>query len=284
MERRVVLVDFIEHVVTHHKIKGDELSRMMSALRSRWVQACASVSVFEDPSVVLAKRAGKAATVREVHAQKESRRQLPVTADLIKIARDQYWVKSGDLDRHMTYIGIVLAFNFMWRISEYVADGRSEAHAIRTEDVLFLREHKEPWRSWELKDLKDGREVISVLFVIRSSKTGAGRYLYLTRKSVAESEAVDDVIEWAAASGSHRGDPFLARRRLGQNGQWDRLKLTRRMMNGALKHLAVEAGFVGLEHAFASRSLRIGGATAMIAAGKSRGTSTGSSQAIWIDT
>ena len=111
--------------------------------------------------------------------------------------------------------------------------------------------------------------MVSVLFVIRSSKTGTGRYLYLTRKSVAESEAVDDVIEWAAASGSHRGDPFLARRRLGKNGQWGRLKLTRRMMNEALKHLAVD---VGMEHAFASRSLRIGGATAMIAAGKSRET------------
>ena len=111
-----------------------------------------------------------------------------------------------------------------------------------------------------------------MLFVIRSSKTGTGRYLYLTRKSPAESEAVDDVVEWAAASGSHRGDPFLARRRLGKNGQWGRLKLTRRMMNEALKHLAVEAGFVGMEHAFASRSLRIGGATAMIAAGKSRET------------
>ena len=43
-------------------------------------------------------------------------------------------------------------------------------------------------------------------------------------------------------------------------------------MNEALKRIAVEAGFVGMEHAFASRSLRIGGATAMIAAGKSRET------------
>ena len=48
------------------------------------------------------------------------------------------------------------------------------------------------------------------------------------------------------------------------------LKLTRRAINEALKELATDAGFVGIEYAFASHSLRIGGATAMIAAGKTR--------------
>ncbi len=41
-------------------------------------------------------------------------------------------------------------------------------------------------------------------------------------------------------------------------------------MNEALKDLARRAGFEGMEYAFASRSLRIGGATAMIAGGKQR--------------
>ena len=50
------------------------------------------------------------------------------------------------------------------------------------------------------------------------------------------------------------------------------LKLTRRMINEALKSLAVECGLDSVGFAFSSKSLRIGGATSMVAAGKSRDT------------
>ena len=266
-QRRVVVVDFVMWLYEQKKVNGGEVSRILSALRSQWVQACASVSVFEDESVKLAKKAGKVETARETHLKKEQRRRLPVTMDMIARERRDHWVGSKDLDKNMIYMGMMLAFNFMWRISEYVMDSRSSEHAIRAEDVLFLR-MGDPWRAWEMGKVRNSSQVSSVLFVVRSSKTGAGRYLYLSRKGAVESQAVDDVVEWAEASGVERGDPFLSRWQVGKNGQRTRRKLTRRMMSEGLKDLARRSGFVGLELAFAPHSLRIGGATSMIHSGK----------------
>ena len=268
-QKRETIVSFVQWLAVERGINGDEIARIMSALRSRWVQACADVRIFEDESVELAKRAGRASSAREDHLKKERRRQLPVTMDLIMRERVSHWVNSTDLDKNMTYMGMMLAFNFMWRISEYVMDSRSEEHALRAEDVLFLR-RGDPWRTWEVGKVAGKGDVKSVVFVIRSTKTGAGRYLYLTGNSEFEAQSVEDVVEWARVSGIGRGDPFLSRWRIGKNGQRQRLKLSRRMMNDALKDLARRSGFEGLEYAFASRSLRIGGATAMIAGGKQR--------------
>ena len=268
-QKRETIVSFVQWLAVEKGINGDEIARIMSALRSRWVQACADVKIFEDESVELAKRAGRASSTREDHLKKERRRQLPVTMDLIMRERTSHWVNSTDLDKNMTYMGMMLAFNFMWRISEYVMDSRSEEHALRAEDVLFLRRGN-PWRTWEVGKAAERGDVKSIVFVIRSTKTGAGRYLYLTGNSEFEAQSIEDVVEWARVSGIGRGDPFLSRWRTGKNGQHQRLKLSRRMMNEALKDLARRSGFEGLEYAFASRSLRIGGATAMIAGGKQR--------------
>jgi hypothetical protein len=266
-QRRVMLVDFVKWLA-EEKINGDEISRVISALRSRWVQACADITVFEDESLRLAKKAGRTETARERHLLKEKRRRLPVTMDMIQRERQDHWVQSEEVNKKMVYMGMMLAFNFMWRVSEYVMDSRSSEHAIRAEDILFLRDGA-PWRAWEMRTVTDSRKVTNILFVVRSSKTGTGRYLYLSRKSPAESQAVDDVIEWAKLSEVRRGDPFLSRWKMGRGGQRSRLKLTRRMMSEGLKDLARRSGFAGLELAFVPHSLRIGGATAMFHAGKS---------------
>jgi len=267
-QRRVMLVDYIQWLTEERKINGDEISRIISALRSRWVQACADVSAFEDESVRLAKKASKAESAREKHLLKEKRRRLPVTMDMIQRQRQSHWMQSKEVNKKMVYMGMMLGFNFMWRVSEYVMDSRSPEHAIRAEDVLFLR-NGTPWRSWEMGTVMDSSKVTNILFVVRSTKTGAGRYLYLSRKSPFESQAVDDVVEWAKVSEVARGDPFLSRWETGKGGNRTRLKLTRRMMSEGLKDLARRSGFAGMELAFVPHSLRIGGATAMFHSGKS---------------
>jgi len=46
-------------------------------------------------------------------------------------------LQSHHTDDWMTYLGILMAFHFMLRVSEYCLDG-SSPHAIRCGDVLFL--------------------------------------------------------------------------------------------------------------------------------------------------
>jgi hypothetical protein len=269
-EKREMLVDFLLYLKKDVKMGGAEISRMMSALRSRWVEGLSDVGVFSDASVKRARRASRGMTARETHQKKEKARRMPVTMDLIEMERENDWVKTNDTTRNMVYIAMVLAFNFMFRVSEYVMDIKSEEHALRAEDVLFLRGNRQtPLRAWEVK-VETKEEVECILFVLRSSKTGEGRYLYLGRHSETESRTVDDVVEWAEVSGVHQSDPFLSRWAMGKNRQWSRKLLTRAMMNTTLKGLAEQAGFDSVGFAFTTHSLRIGGASSMIHNGKPR--------------
>ncbi len=48
---------------------------------------------------------------------------MPVTWDSVMRARELYWVMmTDDLNKNMVYVGLMLACNFMWRVSEYVMD------------------------------------------------------------------------------------------------------------------------------------------------------------------
>jgi hypothetical protein len=151
-----------------------------------------------------------------------------------------------------------------------VVDNKSEKHALRAEDVLFQRGGGLPplW-AWTVGEARK-EEIVSVLFVVRSSKTKEGRYLYLGRHSDIESRTIDDVAEWARVSEVRRGDPFLSRWEMGKNNQRRRKCLTREMINTTLKDLARKTGLDGVEFAFSSHSLRIGGATSMMAVGESQ--------------
>ena len=269
--KRRAIVDFIRFLKEEKKINGAEVTRVMTAVRSRFVENCMDVDMIDkDASVLRARKASKELTQREVHIAREKRRRMPVTMDMIAEARRRLW--AGSVEEKMTYLAIVLAFNFMWRISEYVMDAKSEEHALRAEDVLFLRgEGLDPVRAWGVRDMKtrERQEVVSILFVVRSSKAKTGRYLYLSRNSVVESQTVDDVISWAGMADINRGDPFLSRWGMGRNKQLGRLKLTRRMVNEELRVMARHAGFDSVGFAFSSHSLRIGGATTMVAGEKS---------------
>jgi hypothetical protein len=113
----------------------------------------------------------------------------------------------------------------------------------------------------------------TILFVLRSSKAdrrAKGRYLYLSRNSSIESQLVDDVIAWACASGTLEGEPFLSRRKM-SNKRMRHKNMTRQMMTKALREVAVHCSYTGnMVFAFTPHSLRIGGATSMMASGADR--------------
>jgi len=79
-----MLVDFILHLKEEKGIQGNEVSRIMAALRSRWVDKLSDVRVFDDPSVRRARKASRGGSQRDGHKEKERKRRMPVTMDLIE--------------------------------------------------------------------------------------------------------------------------------------------------------------------------------------------------------
>jgi hypothetical protein len=73
----------------------------------------------------------------------------------------------------------------------------------------------------------------SVTFVARTSKNKKPKTLYLGRGTRTESQAVDDLVDWAQRAALASGDPFTSRHKGGR-----RKKLTRKMVKEALRRVA----------------------------------------------
>ena len=194
------------------------------------------------------------------------RPRLPVTFDLIGYMGTTIG-SSIDLNDTMTYVGIVIAFHFMLRVSEYCYDPDNK-HALMCPDVMFVLDDGTRCHPWQLNKRIIGRTVSSISFIVRSSKadtTGVGRHLYIDRSSSPESFLINLLTYWVHVAGHTDAlDPFLSRYRM-SHGRWYRKKLTRHMISQALK---TAASYFNLDEIyFSSHSLRIGGATAASLAG-----------------
>ena len=82
-----------------------------------------SLNVFKDDSIKLA-RAAVRGDPRAKHAQRTRKRRLPVTFDMLFYLEDLL-LQSRHIDDWMTYLGVLMAFHFMLRVSEYCLDGSS---------------------------------------------------------------------------------------------------------------------------------------------------------------
>ena len=80
-------------------------------------------------------------------------------------------------------------------------------HFISTDDVVYFGvETSRTWRVWEIKGV-NRVAVSSILFVERASKTKKAKYLYLSRGTELEAQAVDDMVEWAQKADLGKGRP-----------------------------------------------------------------------------
>lgn len=262
--KRIMLVRFIKHLDEVEGVTAGNLAAIMPELRQRFLVNARSIDIFSDATVLMARKAALTSGARERRMHKERSASLPVTIDMIRELRTLEWV-GGDIDRMMCHIGIVLAFNFMLRASEYIMDSSCDEHYIATDDVVYFGEGaRQSWRAWEMDDVSR-ENVHSILFVVRSSKTKKAKYLYLTRGTEMEAQTLEDMVEWAKKAKVEQGDPFTSRRKDGK-----RKKLTRKMVSKALKRIAGQMGLGELAFAFNPRSLRVGGAASMTAAGEDR--------------
>jgi hypothetical protein len=174
-----------------------------------------------------------------------------------------------DIDNRMTFLGCAIGITFLRRVSEYnTVDNRSN-HTLLTDDVSIMIRHQRNMLgncigSWQVKLYNINiNDIASVRFVFRSNKTdqgGRGIYLFLKNESKYEMELIKCVLNWCIISQFKLSEPFLSRR------YKNRSKVLRPcMVNTMLKQAADAFGFCQVRDAFTSHSLRIGGATTLMA-------------------
>jgi hypothetical protein len=249
---------FLIHMIEELSLSADVAKRTIGAMRFQFELNFRETKAFDSPILARA-RQGTTKRGREASIANQKKRRLPVTYDMILWIKQHYY---SDMDKRMIYLGISLAFHFAFRASEYIMNQRNE-HAIRCEDVEFLLTTGERVPPYSV--LSHHTTVTAALIVVRTSKKAQsiGRYLYVTRNTVCESELVDELIRWSIESGIQNGDPFLSRHKDGK-----RRVLTSSSVTTAIKAMA-EAH--GLDSAyFATHSLRIGGITTMNSQGNDR--------------
>jgi len=132
---RRILIWFLHFCAVDLKLSESKVQTTIQALQYALKTDGYSLNVFKDDSIKLA-RAAVRGDPRVKHAQRTRKRRLPVTFDMLAYLEDLL-LQSPHLDDWMTYLGILMAFHFMLRVSEYCLDG-SSPHAIRCGDVLFL--------------------------------------------------------------------------------------------------------------------------------------------------
>lgn len=262
--RAVVYFVYYLHLQCHKT--SSQIRNVLQGLRHDVIRNLLDASVFGDEAVLLARKATRE-PARILHQKKRSRQRMAVTMDILDYLKLTLHAEHS-IDSDMTYLGILLSFNFMLRVSEYCFNPKSP-HALLCSDVVFRTAAQESFTIFELAHMKDPHsDITDIVFDLCSSKpdrAGRGRYLYVSRRQgEADSHLITTILNFCLAA-KHRSstEPLLSRYFGGRHK-----KLHRGMVNKALKNAAVHFGFDSLY--FSTHSLRIGGATTGDVAGRSR--------------
>lgn len=234
------------------------------------------LDAFNHESVPLALKATQLDR-RALSITREAKKRLPITAEMINWAKEQFWrcgavTNVDDIDNRMKFLAATIGITFLRRVSEYTYDPRS-GHTILADDVHFISKSGSS-RTIPSYAVKTSRisfnDIATVRFIFRTSKTdqgGRGSYHFLQSHNARERELMKCIWDWCQVSGLKMGVPFFSR------VYNSRRKLCRPcMVNETLKIIADNFGLEHVRDSFTSHSLRIGGATALIASGASRET------------
>ncbi len=277
-QHQYILIEYIMYLNGVKGFASERIGNILSSIRHYMRTHITDTSCFDSETVRLAVRAARL-PAREQSLSKERRKRLPITTEMIIWLKEKYWKYHGpvigrvDIDNRMTFLGVVIGMTFLRRVSEYTVDGRS-SHTLLSDDITILIKKGlsvEGIPPWEVRSrMVDVNDVESIRFIFRSSKTdqgGRGTYLFLKNESDHEKELIKCILYWCIFSGVCTGKPFLSR--IYKN----RAKVLRPcMVNTMIKEVADQFGFSQVRDAFTSHSLRIGGATLLMANGVGRNT------------
>ena len=285
-QRTQELILFVRHLYTFEGKRESEVTSILSGI-SYCVDLAGYDSTFLHSKA--ARRAVKAcsrssAESRDYNSKRLLRDKDPVTGTILGSVRDQCWKgrswsTKADLDARGKWLAIALGYDMGSRIGNVTRkDGNTaEDHCIRSMDVSVeivnkygakvviqgsesLRLEIAKGRADQKLDVRRGWLTLVSSKTVRSLKTQLQPKV-LERRTPAESQLLDDLVEWMIRSGTKDTDELLTR----YDEQGSRRSITR---NDATTALKKGAAAVGLDpKRYSSKSLRGGLATAAAEAG-----------------
>lgn len=252
-----------------------------AGIRMQFAQALQSTA-FLDATIVTTARRSCRLTPDEHRVKIDSGAahtvKLPACLGMLAHMRDRLWdgqLWSGKgLSARMVYIACMFAFDMSARISEYtIPEPRAVDHCARVNDLTFYSQT--PSGDIGSSGSSLARELIGVsddhVLVKRVSEcrvqaaTSKGKAIVkpklIGRRSVQESQFLDDLILWVVRSGSWGNDELFSIREASRQKRALRGRTVRDEIKNTCRALDLPSTY------FSSHSLRKGGITHMRASG-----------------
>lgn len=273
-EQVKMLVLFIRGVCLGSHGNKSAVESAMAAVHSGFTQSGRCGAVFLGDVIKLARKSGVKKTVAIEDYAIRNDKKLPVAFEMMSWLRKEYWVGKDwltEVDSRMIYLGSAVALDCLLRVSEYALVPDSD-HMIRCKDVSFELECShvtcQPGQIGKTLSQYGGgvRRVQVHIPKFRSKVANSERKIFLNwrgSKSIEGVQLVKDLTEFCVREGGVGDTPLFSRERKGR-----RKCLNYDMVVAGVKAAATACGLDRRD--FSSHSYRIGGATAMCAAGWSR--------------
>lgn len=261
--KTTVLLSYIASMYGDEGLSHITVGTYLSGVRYFFSQAHKNIDCFEEP-IIAQTRSSLAYLSAQEHSLSE-KKTLPVTCDMIVWARDVYFPSLPQTWYNDAIItGMIIAFCCLFRQSELLISAAN--HYLRGRDVVFgvaTIDSPEQLISPREAHLYPFESVVSVSITAHSGKTdweGEGHRLYFTVNDTLNGYGFDLVrtmFGYAQRARPKDNDAFL------MHSDTNMLKYDR--MNAAIKDIASKFKFDPSR--FSMHSLRIGGASALAAAG-----------------
>ena len=266
--REVAVSSFIAKLVYEEKLSPTTVINYLSGIR-HMLKGCMTNVEFFEAEVVKAARSAAMIYFRLTHPANETR-TLPFVLDMILCACNILLDEAVPSD-HIRGVALKVAYTFLFRRSEYIFQEvapPNRAHFITSEDVVFrIGEDYVPAHSVTTNMEASLCEVIVTLRSAKNDSMCDGcRTSYTTTPGAALGtyegfNIVVDMFSWAVRARLLPGDPFFAFRGVGCQP----FRLSDTELTAIVKRTASHMQFSPT--LFKLHSLRIGGASALAAAG-----------------
>jgi hypothetical protein len=259
--REEIWISFIGWLFHDKNMNPGSVKVYLAAVRFVFLNRGVDIS-FLSSACVKAARSATYLLWRATHPDEKSR-ALPISMDMI-IHAENHSLNSRSLEDRGILVALKIAFVCLLRVSEYLP--MSTEHYLRGRDIVFIFRGAQVGEEILVPSYKLGDRsvtgLIGVVVNVRSSKTDAlaegHRFHFYVVDSVGTAINISVVLfEWAMLVKPEKDAPFLA----GVN----RSCVSYDVLNKAIKRLAYELGLNPIF--FSTHSCRVGGATALGAAG-----------------
>jgi hypothetical protein len=265
--REACVMAFLATLAHDHLLKPSTISAYLSGVRFMLLQGGDDTKFIETSAFIKSTKTGINIVYRAT-APQAAEKTLPITLDMIVLAEKLVFNKNTVFDR-CVIIAMKLAYTALMRCSEYIYNGKTNHHAL-AENITCIfatsatkeeQVHVPSSNAWQYEESL----LRGVLLDVRSAKNdgnGLGNQFWwpCTTGPLAKNQAHDialDLYRWAVFARPQPGNPFLS--------DASGATLTYSKFNKCIRKLATVCGVdPKLCH---THSLRIGGASALSAAG-----------------